>query len=87
MPLDHGDVFGFVRRFGADVEVIGQGATRTQETSRLSDAVETLRRENGDLKTRLEKLESAGRKPASPGAKAKAAKSAKKPAPKKGRRG
>ncbi len=34
-----------------------QGAARTSETARLSDAVETVRRENGELKSRLERLE------------------------------
>ena len=39
---------------------------RTLETARLSDAVETLRRENGELKTRLDRLESEARGRGSP---------------------
>ena len=63
---------------------VEQGATRTQETARLSDAVETLRRDNGELKTRLEKLETLLPKTKAP--KLKPAAKAK-PAKKKGRRG
>jgi len=62
-----------------------QGAVRTQETARLSDAVEALRRENGELKARLEKLESVAR-PSPSSAKRTVANPSKKAPPRKGRR-